>query len=317
MFNKKNVLVLGGSGFIGTNLLEALKSTGAYLRATYFTHKPAELDNKVDYVQCDLRISEECSRVMKGIEYVFMCAANTSGAAVIQSNPLSHVTPNIIMNSLSLEAAHAAGVKKFLFLSSNTVYPPMDRPAEELDVFTGELYDKYFCVGWMKRFSEILCEMYATKIRSKMDVIIVRPGNAFGEHDHFGLDNSHVIPALIHKVIERHNPIEVWGDGTETKDFIYVKDLVFGILLAMEKSSGFQQFNIAFGESFSINRVLRWILEVEHHNANISYDMEKPQMIPRRFISIDKARNRLGFQPKFSIRDGLRNTIEWARSTYY
>src|SRR3972149_5498979 len=124
MFKGKNVLVAGGSGFVGVNLIRRLLDLNAGVRATLHKKGPIIRDDRIEYVRCDLLNMEDCKKVVRDMDYVFMCAANTSGAAVIASTPLVHVTPNIIMNSQILEASYFAGVKKFVFLSSNAAYPP-------------------------------------------------------------------------------------------------------------------------------------------------------------------------------------------------
>src|SRR3990167_8992416 len=152
-FKGKKVLVAGGTGFVGTNLVLKLKELDANITATYHRHKPQIKNPSIKFIQADLTKARDCKKVVKGQQYVFMCAANTSGAAVIEKTPLVHVTPNIIMNSLMLEAAHKNNVKKFLFISSNTVYPLTNFPVKEKDV-NYNFYDKYFPVGWMKLFTE-------------------------------------------------------------------------------------------------------------------------------------------------------------------
>ena len=248
------------------------------------------------------------------MQYVFMCAANTSGAAVMETTPLVHVTPNVIMNTNMLDACYKAGVEKFLFISSNTVYPPYEHPVTEDEVFAGELYSKYFCVGWMKRFCEIECQMYTDKIKRPMQTVVVRPGNIYGEYDDFEWETSHVLPALIRKVVERHRPIEVWGDGQDIKDFIYIKDFIEGILLAMEKVCGFQPINIAKGESISISQALETILEADgYQEAKVVYNNDKPCMIPMRLIDTEKAHRLLGFQARTSFQEGILETVKWYR----
>jgi GDP-L-fucose synthase len=148
------------------------------------------------------------------------------------------------MNVNMLEAAYEAGVEKFLFMSSNTVYPLTDFPVKEDDV-TNEFYKSYHIVAWMKRFTEIICDMYASKINKPMKTIVVRPGNLYGPHDKFDWEKSKVIPALIRRAVEKHDPFEVWGDGMDLKDFLYIDDYIDGMLLAMEKLDDFQPINIA------------------------------------------------------------------------
>ena len=314
MFKNSKVLIAGGAGFVATNLALKLLELEANVAVTLHNKPAAIEDDRITYIQCDLTSAQDCERAVKGAEYVFMCAANTSGAAVMEKTPLVHVTPNVIMNTLMLEAAYSAGVKKFLFISSNTVYPNVDHPVKEEEMLSGELFEKYFCVAWMKRFTEILCQMYAEKIRKPMKTVVVRPANIFGPYDDFEWETSHVVPALIRKVVERHDPIEVWGDGSDIKDLIYIDDFVAGMLLAMEKIDGFDPVNIATGRPCSIKQVLETILKVDGYtDAKIAFDTSKPTMIPKRLIDATKAEKLLGFRAKTSLEEGLEKTVRWYR----
>jgi GDP-L-fucose synthase len=266
-------------------------------------------------MQTDLTRPDDCRKAVAGMDYVFMCAANTSGAAVMEKTPLVHLTPNLIMNALMLEASYEADVQKFLFISSNTVYPVTDQPAKEDDVIN-EFYEKYFIVAWMKRFSEIMCEMYATKIKKPMATIVIRPANIYGPYDDFEWETSHVLPALIRRVVERHDPITVWGDGSDIKDFIYIDDMIDGLLLAMEKIEGHDYLNIASGKQYVLKELLNQIISIDgYKSAVINFDASKPTMIPRRLIDPSKANALLGFKTKTSIEEGLKKTIVWYRST--
>ena len=138
-----------------------------------------------------------------------MCAAVSSGAMIIQNNPMFHVNDNIIMNQNILKASAKNKVKKFVFLSSNTVYPVGKKPMKENDM-NYDLFYKYFNVGWMKIFSEKLCEMY----KSKMIINIIRPANLYGPYDKFDPTRSKVIPALIRK-FERQKQLK-FGDQAKT-----------------------------------------------------------------------------------------------------
>lgn len=315
MFSNKNILITGGAGFVGSNLILRLLDEGANIRATLHNKDAKIKDDRVDYVFCNLQDPKDCKKVCQDMDYVFLCAANTSGAAVMEKTPLVHLTPNIIMNTLMLEAAYAADVKKVLFISTSTVYPVTDYPVKENDV-TNEFFEKYFIVAWMKRFSEIICEMYSTRINKPMQTIVVRPANIYGPYDDFEWETSHVLPALIRKVVERQDPIEVWGDGKDIKDFIYIDDIIDGILLATEKINSFDVVNIASGNQYCLRDLLDIIIRLDgYENAPLVFDATKPTMIPKRLIDPTKARKLLDFKAKTPIEKGLKETIDWYRST--
>ena len=162
-FFGKKVLVSGASGFVGTHLVRKLVQLGALIRGTTYSKKPPLPIGDAEYIACDLTRIEDCLEVTKGIDYVFMAAANTSGAEIIQQTPLVHLTPNVVMNAQMLAAAYENNVEKFCFISSNTVYPVTDNAVKEDDA-KYEFFEKYFIVGWMKQFSELMCNMYSQKI---------------------------------------------------------------------------------------------------------------------------------------------------------
>lgn len=318
MFRDKKVIVAGGAGFIGTNVVLRLLAEGAKVRATVHSKDPVIADSRVDYVRCDLMKMEDCVRVVEGTEYVFMCAANTSGAAVIASTPLVHVTPNIIMNSQMLEAAYFAKVRKFVFLSSNAAYPPSgDRPVAEDEMFSADPYAVYFGVGWMKRYTEILCRLYSQKLKNPISCIVVRPSNIYGPYDDFDFATSHMMAATIRKVAERHRPIKIWGTGDDIRDLIYVDDFIDGLMLAASMIEGFDAVNIAQGKAYSLKEILKMCLEIEGYgDAEIVYDSTKPSMIPIRLIDTSKAEKMLGFKAATGIRDGIARTMAWFKQTF-
>ena len=318
VLNGAKVLVTGGTGFIGTNLILRLLSKGSRIRATL--HKrPAVINSDViEYVKADLTSMEDCKRVVEGVDFVFMCAANTSGAAVIHATPLMHVTPNVVMNAQMLEAAHFAKVKKFVFISSSVAYPSSgDRPVRESEMFEGEPYETYYCAGWMKRYSEILCKIYAEKIEDPMPTVVIRPSNIYGPYDKFDFGTSHMMAALIRRVVERHNPIEVWGTGDDIRDLIYIDDFLDGMLRAFERVDDYGAINIAAGQGYSVRRALETILEVDDYlGADVRFDSSKPTTIPIRLVDTSFAKRFLDFEAKVPLREGIRRTVQWYKRCF-
>lgn len=315
VLNGARVLVAGGTGFIGANLLARLLSIGCCVRTTLHKRPAVIKNDAIEYMKADLTVMEDCRRVVEGVDFVFMCAANTSGAAVMAATPLVHVTPNVVMNAQMLEAAYFAKVKRFGFISSSAAYPPSGaRPVREDEMFDGEPYETYYSVGWMKRYSEILCRIYAQKIKNPMPTIVIRPSNVFGPYDDFDFRTSHMMAALIRRVVERHQPLEVWGTGDDVKDLIFIDDFIEGMLLALEHPSDYLAVNIASGQGYSVKQVLQMILEVDGYpDAEVRFDPSKPTMIPIRLVDTSLAKARLGFQARTSLREGIRRTVEWYR----
>ncbi|MFA5156123.1 MAG: NAD-dependent epimerase/dehydratase family protein [Candidatus Omnitrophota bacterium] len=318
MFKGRNVLVAGGAGFTGANLVQRLVSLGANVRATLYKKNAIIQDKRIEYIRCDLRQMEDCTKVVKDMEYVFMCAANTSGAAVIKANPLAHVTPNLVMNAQMLEAAYFAKVKKFSFMSSSVVYPPSgSHPCKEDEMMNGDPADIYFLAAWMKRYTEISCRYFSQKINNPIGTAVIRPANIYGPHDNYDLATSHVMSAMIRKVVERQNPIQVWGTGEDVRDWIYVEDLIDGFLLATEKLNTYDPVNIALGKGYTIMQMLQILLELEdYRDAKIICDPSKPSMIPIRLFDTTKAEKLLGFKAKHDLREGLKKTIAWYKATH-
>lgn len=315
-YSGKKVLVAGGSGFIGTHLTEALFRLGAQVRSTFHSKRPRQIIESIEYVKADLLRAEDCLSVTKDVDFVFMCAANSSGAAVMERTPLAHLTPNLIMNTQMLASAYENSISRFCFISSNTVYPLTDYAVKESDA-RYVYYDKYFIVGWMKRFSEIMCEMYSNHIKSPMQTVTIRPGNLYGPFDKFNEKESKVVAALIRRAIEKENPFTVWGDGLDIKDFLYISDFIEGLLLAFEKAEDFEPINIASGKPVAIRDLIKVVLEVTNHTStSVEFDLSKPTMIPKRMIDVSKMRELTGWQPKTDLMNGISTTVDWYRKTF-
>jgi GDP-L-fucose synthase len=315
MFKNKRVFVAGGrTGFVGTNMARELLSRGAEV----FVHS-LSAGKKSNFAKGTANLHEATGDLSvsvtlpSDIEYVFHCAAHTSGAKEMATNPVAQITTNVFMNSLLLDTAAKNGVKKFLFISSSALYPELDTPLREEEAFIGDPPGNYFGPGWMKRYTEKLAEFYYKWYG--MEVVIIRPSNIYGPYSGFDLEHSHVLPALIRRFVEKQNPLEVWGTPDVVRDFIYADDFVLGALIAFEKTHGFAVYNIASGHLNTIGEAVDAIKEITQYEHKITYNSSKPMTIRQRKISTAKAEKELGFKTETSFREGLKKTIEWYKST--
>jgi GDP-L-fucose synthase len=309
--NGKNILVTGAAGFIGSNLAKRISSTyDCVVHVTYNTTPLSYGASNVFPVISDLCKEEDCNWITQNIDVVFHCAADSSGAATHDKNPRSMAKNNTIMNMNLLEAAYTNRVKKFVWFASTTGYPTGDSEMIETDMFKGDPFDKYFSVGWMKRYTEKLCELYATKVKDPMSCIVLRPTNIYGPGDKIDPKRSHVLAALIRKVVEKQNPIEIWGDGTEIRDVLYISDMIDAIIMAVEQVDGFEAFNVGYGETYSIMELLEFIRLATNYKAPHKF-IPGPRMIGTRKVSIDKIKKVLGWKPKVNVKDGIEMTCRW------
>jgi GDP-L-fucose synthase len=313
-YQDKRVLVAGATGLIGANLVEALLRRGTHIRGTIHNKPPVIQDPRIQYIRTDLTKREDCAAAVENVDYVFLCAANTSGARVMVENPVAHITENLLINSQMLEAACLAKVKRVLFISSTTTYPAVEYPVREDEAFTGDPHESYLGVGWMKRYIEKLALFYHK--RYGLAVALVRPTNVYGPCDKFDFERSHVLPALIRRAVEKQDPFEVWGDGMAVRDFIYITDVVDALLAVLEKHANCDPINLGSGQPVTIRQCVETILRLTGHTkARVIYDFSKPSTIPARLVDLTKARTVLEFQPKVSFEEGLRRTIGWYRQS--
>ena len=183
-------------------------------------------------------------------------------------------------------------------------------------MLVGDPYDSYLGVGWMKRYIEVLCRFYSQTLNPSMITVVIRPTNIYGPYDDFEPATSHVTAATIRKVVERHDPIEVWGTGDDIRDVIYIDDFVDAVMLSMEKMDTYDPVNIGLGKGYSLKEILKTILEVDGYaNAAITYDPSKPSTIPVRLVDSSKSESALGFKPATSLREGLKKTVQWYRKS--
>ena len=310
------ILITGTSGLIGYNLAERLLKDGHEVYGTIHKNKK-EVDG-VKYFYGDLRDMEFCKEITEGMDVVINCSANTSNAVDTVKSPLVHVTPNVIVNTQLIEAAYFNKVLRYVFISSSTVYPPSDEKSvdETWNIFD-EPYPVYHAVGWMKRYGEVLCDLYANHLSPSMDCLVIRPANCYGPHDKWEFDRCHVTPATIRKVIDKHNPIQVWGDGEDIRDVIYIDDFVDGLVNVMENcNEKHEVVNIGSGTDYSVNEILDICMSVENYEAPIEHISGKPSMIAIRKINSNKMLQKYGWKANTTLEEGIRKTIKWYNDFY-
>lgn len=312
---KKKVLVTGGAGFIGSHLVELLVKKGAQVTVVDNLEN-GSLDNlkkvkdKIKFFKKDLRILKEAKEVCYGQEIVFNLAARVGGIEYNKKHPGTMFRDNILINTTVLEAARQARVERFLVVSSACVYPRFcSVPTPEIEGFKGVPEPTNEGYGWAKRMSEVQGRLYAQEFGMKIS--IVRPYNTYGPRDHFEPEKSHVIPALIKRVFDGEDPLIVWGSGNQTRAFLYVSDLVRGMVQAIEKYPKPDPINLGTDEEIKIKDLVNLIIKLSGRNPKIIFDTLRPEGQPRRNCDTRKAKEKIGFKAKVKLRKGLKKTIEW------
>lgn len=315
MINKESrILITGGSGLVGQNLTMKLRDEGyKNIRVLIHIREPRIKFDDVEYFKGNLLTHEACMAITKDVDVVYHCAAQTSNAVDTVVDPLIHVTPNVTMNNFLIDAARRNGVKHYIFISSNTVYPPKgDEPVVETDFLFDPPYPVYFAVGWMKRYAEVQCELYGKYLPEKMKCTVIRPANLYGPHDKYDLNKCHVTPATIRKVADKMNPIPIWGDGGELRDLLYIDDFVDALQIVMEKETEmFEVYNVGSNKVFSVLEVLETMKSLSGYDAPIEFIQGKPSMIPTRRIDSNKIKEKLGWEAQTNLSEGLMKTYMW------
>ena len=291
ILKNKNILVLGGSGFIGANLINALTEFSSNLKGTYLNNKPRIINPDIEWIKADLTNPNVYKNLINNIDYVFISAAYTRGASVIVNSPMDLVTQNIVMNSYIFDQCYKHNVEKLLFISSSVVYPEKENISMvETQSMTGNPPNIYFPVGWMKRYSELLSKTYSENIKDGFKTVIIRPSNIYGPYDRFDNVRSHVIPALIKRALNKENPFIVWGNPNTIRDFVYVDDVAFGILKAAENCRNPCLLNISTGTETSINRLVNLLIKISKYEGEIVWDKTKVNGQSRRLFYISFAK---------------------------
>lgn len=311
-FKDKKVVVTGGSGFIGTNFIKELLDRGSIVKTMTYESPLQIKDDRIDVIENKtLEDPYNCRELVKGADYVIHCAGGVAHPSTVPTD-VQISQKQIILIGNVLEACAKEGVKKFLDLNSSTGYPDIRRPLTEDEYWVDEPYKSYYGYGWMRRYREKLME-HVSKF-SKLEIALARCTAIFGPNDNFNLNTCHVVPALIKRLLNGEDPFIVWGTPDVVRDFLYVKDVVNGGLLILEKGESMRPYNLGYGGGITIGEIVDTIIKVSGLNPKVEWDSSKPTTIPFRAVSTDRIKNELGFEPKYTFEEGIKETIEWYNS---
>jgi GDP-L-fucose synthase len=298
-----NVLVTGGAGFLGSRLVERLRADG---------HEPF-VPRSSDF---DLTHEPEAARLFADAEpeVVFHLAAEVGGIGANRANPGRYWFANLAMGVNVLEQSRLTGVRKLVIAGTVCAYPKFTPvPFHEDDLWNGYPEETNAPYGLAKKM--LLVQAQAYRQQYGFNAIYLLPVNLYGPEDNIDPKSSHVIPALIKKCLDAidcgESEIVCWGDGTPTREFLYVEDCAEGIVLATESFDGSEPVNLGSGSEISIRELATLIAELTGFRGRIVWDTTKPNGQPRRGLDTSRARDRFGFHAKTGFRDGLRHTIDW------
>jgi len=310
-YNNKNVLITGGAGITGHAMIRKMLNEGAYVRATEYKNRKIKIKHKnLEVFSCDLMKHEDCISSLKDIDICFNFVAFIRGAEgqTESHNRLDLVRKNLFPSINMFDAAIKTKIDRFGFIGSSTMYPDTSEIMKEDNAFSGEPHQVYVGVGHMKRYCEKVIEYYS-KI-SKTKFARIRTSAIYGPHDAFS-ENGHAIPQLIMKADNRMNPFEVWGDGTQVRDFVYVEDIVDALALVTEKKADTTPYNVATGKGTTITELVNKITKIYGYEPVLKYDVTKPTMIHKRLLDVSKIEKELDWKSKYDLTTGLKNTIDW------
>ncbi len=303
---KKRILVTGGAGFLGQYVLRILQEHGC---------KEIMVPRRGKYDLTREAAVEQLYRDTRP-EVVIHLAAVVGGIGANRANPGLFLYENLVMGAMLMEYARQARTEKFVGIGTICAYPKFTPvPFREDDLWNGYPEETNAPYGLAKKM--LLVQGQAYREQYGFHAIYLLPVNLYGPGDNFELESSHVIPALIRKCVEareRGEPeIVCWGDGTPTREFLYVEDCAEAIVLAMERYDGAEPVNIGAGFEISIKELVELIADLTGFGGRIVWDTSKPNGQRRRCLDTRRAWELFGFRAKIDFREGLRRTIEWYR----
>jgi len=301
----KKILVTGGAGFLGSYVVEKLLSERGVSSENILIPRSSSMD---------LRSWDNCVRAVKDVDIVIHLAARVGGIGFNRENPANLFYDNAVMGVQLMEAARREEVEKFVAIGTVCAYPKFTPvPFREEDLWSGYPEETNAPYGIAKKM--LLVQAQAYREQYGFIGIFLLPTNLYGPRDNFHQESSHVIPALITKMVDAVqnglDRIALWGTGEPSREFLYVEDASEGILLASEKYDKPDPVNLGTGNEITIRDLAELIAEFTGYNGEITWDRLKPDGQPRRCLDTSKARERFGFEAKTDLEEGLRRTIEW------
>ena len=306
-FKDDKILITGASGFVGKNLFNKFKSEGLNVIGTYFSKKFDDL------IYCDLTDFNQLKKLFdeQNIKYVFMCNAKTYGAGTMKVDPNCLVRENLHMNSNILDLAYQYKVKKLMFISSSTIYQEANYPLCEEDLDLNKpTYKLYHGVGGGKRYTEQLCQFYNSL---GLNCNIIRPTGIYGPFDKHEEKKSHFMPAIIKRILQKQDPLIIWGNGHSVRNMIYIEDLIRDMLKVFMNYDKPDAFNVCSDTTCTIRGIVDIILKLDNNKIEPIYDITKPDAIPYRNISRIKFDSYFGKEQYLSLEEGIKKVIEWLK----
>ncbi|HEY9702592.1 MAG TPA: GDP-L-fucose synthase [Allocoleopsis sp.] len=302
----KNIVVTGGAGFLGQQVINQLGQLGAN-RDKITVPRSRDLD---------LRVWENCQKVVQNQDIIIHLAAHVGGIGLNREKPGELFYDNLIMGTQLIHAAYQAKIEKFICVGTICAYPKFTPvPFKEEDLWNGYPEETNAPYGVAKK--ALLVQLQSYRQQYNFNGIYLLPVNLYGPGDNFNPNSSHVIPALIRKVYEAKKQGEkqlfVWGDGSPSREFLYVDDAARGIALATIKYDGDQPVNLGTNHEITIKDLVELICELMGFEGEIIWEIDKPNGQPRRCLDTQKAKEYFDFTAQIELKQGLKNTIDWYR----
>ena len=309
-WSDKKILVTGGAGFLGSFVVEKL------IKEKNVNPKAMVVPRSKDM---DLRIWENCVKVVKDIDIVLHLAGKGGGIGYNRRYPATLFYDNILMNTQLMEAARLEEVEKFVGIGTVCSYPKYTSvPFKEENLWNGYPEETNASYGLSKKIMLVQSQAYRQQYGfNSIHLLMV---NLYGPRDNFDPESSHAIPALIKKMVdsklEGRNEVVVWGTGKASREFLYVEDAAEGVLLATEKYDKPDPVNLGASREITIKELVDLIAQLVGYDGKIVWDNSKPDGQPRRRLDTSKAKKEFGFEARTDFKEGLKRTIEWYTRRY-